>query len=68
VTIGKTLTSYMLTHGLSDQFTLGLDAFERAAAEAGLVLDRERQRFFPESRTTAAISVSHLRLNPRAAF
>jgi hypothetical protein len=68
VMIGKTLTSYMLTHGLSDQFTLGLDAFERAAAEAGLVLDRERQRFFPESRTTAAISVSHLRLNPRAAF
>jgi hypothetical protein len=68
VTIGKTLTSYMLTHGLSDQFTLGLDAFERAAAEAGLVLDRERQRFFPESRTVAAVSVSHLRLNPRAAF
>jgi hypothetical protein len=68
VTLGKTLTSYMLTHGLSDQFTLGLDAFERAAAEAGLVLDRDGQRRFPESRKSAAVSVSHLRLNPGAAF
>lgn len=66
VTVGKTLTSYMLTHGLSDQLTLGLDAFERAAAEAGLVIDRERQRHFPESRSTAAVSISHLRLDPRA--
>lgn len=66
VTVGKTLTSYMLTHGLSDQFTVGLDAFQRAATEAGLVLDREQQRHFPESRSAAAISVSHLRKNHRA--
>jgi hypothetical protein len=62
VTLGKTLTNYMLTHGLSDQFTLGLDAFLRAARDAGLVVDRERQRYFPEPRDAATISVSHYRL------
>jgi len=62
VTLGKTLTSYMLTHGLSDQFTVGLGAFLRAAAEAQLEVDHERQRLFPASRSAAAISVSHLRV------
>jgi hypothetical protein len=62
VTVGKTLTSYMLTHGLSDQFTVGLGAFLRAAAEAQLEVDHERQRLFPDSRSAAAISVSHLRV------
>jgi hypothetical protein len=61
VTVGKTLTSYMLTHGLSDQFAVGLGAFLRAAAEAQLEVDHERQRLFPDSRSAAAISVSHLR-------
>lgn len=62
VTVGKTLTSYMLTHGLSDQFTVGLGAFLRAAAEAQLEVDLGRQRLFPASRSAAAISVSHLRV------
>jgi hypothetical protein len=61
VTLGKTLTSYMLTHGLSDQFAVGLGSFLRAAAEAQLEVDHERQRLFPESGSAAAISVSHLR-------
>lgn len=61
VIAGKTLTSYMLTHGLSDQFTVGLGPFLRAAAEAQLEVDHERQLLFPESRAAAAISVSHLR-------
>jgi hypothetical protein len=59
VTVGKTLTNYMLTHGLSDQLTLGLEPFLRAASDAGLVLDRERQRCFPEPRASATVSVSH---------
>ena len=45
VVVGKTLTNYVLTHGLSDQFTLGLDDFFRAAAEAGLVADLENSAF-----------------------
>ena len=61
VTVGKTLTSYLLTHGLSDQFTVGLGAFLRAAAEAQLEVDHGRLRLFPEARSAAAISVSHLR-------
>jgi hypothetical protein len=61
VTVGKTLTSYMLTHGLSDQLAIGLTPFLRAAAAAGLVLDRERQRYFPEPRSAATISVNHFR-------
>ncbi len=58
---GKTLTSYMLTHGLSDQFAVPLGAFESAATEAGLVIDRDDQRHFPEPRDLATISVNHLR-------
>jgi hypothetical protein len=63
VIVGKTLTNYMLTHGLSDQLAIGLEPFLRAASDAGLVLDRERQRSFPEPRSTATISVSHFRGN-----
>jgi hypothetical protein len=59
VTVGKTLTSYMLTHGLSDQLAIGLTPFLRAAYAAGLLLDRERQRYFPEPRSAATISVNH---------
>lgn len=61
VRIGKTLTSYMLTHGLSDQFAVGLGPFLRAAAEAQLEVDLQRQRLFPDSPSSAAISVSHWR-------
>jgi hypothetical protein len=61
VTVGKTLTNYMLTHGLSDQLPIGRNAFLRAAADAGLVLDRDRQRCFPEPGSAATISVSHFR-------
>jgi hypothetical protein len=57
--VGKTLTSYMLTHGLSDQLAIGLTPFLRAAYAAGLLLDRERQRYFPEPRSAATISVNH---------
>ena len=60
IAAGKTLTSYMLTHGLSDQLTVGIGPFLRAAAEAGLAADQETQRFFPEPAELAAISVSHL--------
>jgi hypothetical protein len=56
---GKTLASYILTHGLSDQLTVGVAPFLRAAAEAGLAAAPETQRFFPEPREVAAISVSH---------
>lgn len=61
VSAGKTLTSYMLTHGLSDQLTVGVGPFLRAAADAGLAADPDTQRFFPEPAELAAISVSHLR-------
>jgi hypothetical protein len=58
---GRTLTNYMLTHGLSDQLTVPLSAFEAAASEAGLVLDCGEQRLFPNDRSAATISVNHLR-------
>jgi hypothetical protein len=61
VTPGKTLTSYMLTHGLSDQLTVPLAHFEAAALAAGLDIDPAEQRLFPEDRAAATISVSHLR-------
>jgi hypothetical protein len=61
VVVGRTLTNYILTHGLSDQLTVGVDDFLRAAAEAGLVADPAQQRFYPEPRDTATISVSHFR-------
>lgn len=59
IVAGKTLTSYILTHGLSDQLTVGVGPFLRAAAEAGLHADPTTQRFFPEPADVAAISVSH---------
>jgi hypothetical protein len=61
VVAGKTLTNYMLSHGLSDQLTVTLRAFEAAASEAELDIDRDEQRLFPSERAAATISVSHLR-------
>jgi hypothetical protein len=59
--VGKTLTNYMLTHGLSDQFTVGIGTYLAAAGEAGLVSDAARHRVYPEPRALATISVSHFR-------
>jgi hypothetical protein len=61
VVAGKTLTNYMLTHGLSDQLTVPLRALEAAASEAGLDIDGHEQRLFPNERAAATISVNHLR-------
>ena len=62
VAVGKTLTNYMLTHGLSDQFTIGIGGFLAAAAEAGLAINVAEHRVFPEPRAVATISVSHFQL------
>jgi hypothetical protein len=59
--VGKTLTNYMLTHGLSDQFTVGIGAYLAAAAESGLVSDAALHRVYPEPRALATISVSYFR-------
>ena len=64
VRVGRTLTNYMLTHGLSDQYTVSLGAYLDAAREAGLEVDWDSLRLFPESPEAAAISVSHLRNMP----
>jgi hypothetical protein len=61
VIIGKTLSNYILTHGLSDQLTVGVAAFLDAAREAGLDVDFARQRLFPAERDLAAVSVNHFR-------
>jgi hypothetical protein len=58
---GKTLTNYVLTHGLSDQFCVSLRTFLSAAREAGLVADAERHHRYPESAALAAVSVNHFR-------
>jgi hypothetical protein len=57
--IGKTLTSYVLNHGLSDQLTVGLDVFLRAAAEAGWAADPAHHRYYPEPRARASVSINH---------
>lgn len=61
VVVGKTLTNYMLTHGLSDQLTVGVEPFLSAAREAGLVAAPEHQRLFPPQRELATVSVNHFR-------
>jgi hypothetical protein len=61
VVIGKTLTNYMLTHGLSDQLTVGIAPFLAAAGEAGLEVDPAHQRLFPAQRELATVSVNHFR-------
>jgi hypothetical protein len=64
VRVGRTLTNYMLTHALSDQYTVGVGAFLSAAHEAQLEVDSDSLRLFPESPEAAAISVCHLRNRP----
>lgn len=59
VIIGKTLTNYILTHGLSEQLTVGVGPFLDAAREAGLEVDPTRQRLFPAERELATVSVNH---------
>jgi len=61
VVLGKTLTNYILTHGLSEQLTVGIAPFLDAAREAGLELDVDRQRLFPPQRELATVSVNHFR-------
>jgi hypothetical protein len=61
VVVGKTLTNYMLTHGLSDQLTVGVETFLSAAREAGLEAAPEHQRLFPARRELATVSVNHFR-------
>ena len=59
VVIGKTLTNYILTHGLSEQLTVGIGPFIDAAREAGLEVDPTRQRLFPAQPELASVSVNH---------
>jgi DNA-binding MarR family transcriptional regulator len=61
VALGKTLTNYMLTHGLSDQFTVPLKVFRRAAAKGGLTLEPHLARCYPSRAELATVSVSHFR-------
>lgn len=58
---GQTLTSYILTHGLSDQFCVSLPTFLAAAREARIELGTAQLRTFPNDRALAAVSVSHFR-------
>ncbi|HVZ32177.1 MAG TPA: hypothetical protein VG963_07120 [Polyangiaceae bacterium] len=67
VRIGKTLTNYLLTHGLSDQLSVNLSSFLEAAREAGLEADPSSQRLFPADPTLASISVNHFRPAPLSA-
>ena len=59
VIIGKTLSNYILTHGLSEQLTVGITPFLDAAREAGLEVDPAHQRLFPAERELATVSVNH---------
>jgi hypothetical protein len=59
VIIGRTLTNYILTHGLSEQLTVGVTPFLDAAREAGLEVDPAHQRLFPAERELATVSVNH---------
>lgn len=59
VVVGKTLTNYILTHGLSAQLTVGVAPFLAAAREAGLLADEAHQRLFPPQPELATVSVNH---------
>jgi hypothetical protein len=61
VVVGKTLTNYILTHGLSAQLTVGIAPFLAAAREAGLAADEAHQRLFPPVPELATVSVNHFR-------
>jgi SAM-dependent methyltransferase len=56
--IGETAaTAYDLTHGYSDQYILEVDAFLKAAEEAGLVPDENNFRKYPNS-DLATVSIN----------
>lgn len=56
--LGETAaTAYDLTHGYSDQYILEVDAFLKAAAQAGLVPDEGSFRKFPNS-DLATVSIN----------
>ena len=62
--IGETAaTAYDLTHGYSDQYILEIDAFLKAAEEAGLVPDENNFRKYPNSDlATVSINLFKIRL------
>lgn len=62
VAVGKTLTNYILTHGLSGQLTVGVEPFLSAAREAGLLAEPALQRLFPAQPELATVSVNHFQL------
>ena len=59
IEFGRTLTNYILSHGLSDQFTTPLRVFLSAAEEAGLTAHERFHRRFPADEERATISVNY---------
>ena len=59
IEVGRTLTNYILSHGLSDQFTMPLRVFLSAAKEAGLTMHERFHRRFPGAEDRATISVNY---------
>ncbi len=59
IEVGRTLTNYILSHGLSDQFTMPLRVFLAAAKEAGLTAHERFHRRFPSAEDRATISVNY---------
>jgi len=59
VDVGRTLTNYIMTHGFSNQFTVPVQHFLDAAAEAGLTLDAGSHRLYPSDPQRATVSVSY---------
>ena len=59
IEVGRTLTNYILSHGLSDQFTTPLKVFLSAAQEAGLTAHERFHRRFPGAEERATISVNY---------
>ena len=59
IEVGRTLTNYILSHGLSDQFTTPLKVFLSAAQEAGLTAHDRFHRRFPGAEERSTISVNY---------
>ncbi len=59
IEVGRTLTNYILSQALADQFTMPLKLFLSAAEEAGLTADKRFQRRFPGAEERATISVNY---------
>ncbi len=59
IEVGRTLTNYILSHGLSDQFTTPLKVFLSAAEEAGLTAHERFHRRFPGAEERSTISVNY---------